>query len=173
MKVKLGVFVFVIQLLLTQPAWAEKWRDLSQDQKASYLEELYYYSDGLGVEDVKVISLESSHLLLRSRYEGKYSDYINKLFSTFRKNVDREAIEQYEGQALDEGPVVSTLILVVDDNQNILASVISAIQNGVDAEGNAGDISWSAWLRGDQNARVFRSLSGQVYDILYYEWSGY
>lgn len=173
MKVKLGVIIFVIQLLLSSSTWAAKWGELGQDQKASYLEELYYYSDGLGVEDVEVISIDTDNLLLNSRYHGKYSHYINKLFEVFQKNVDREAIEQFEGAPLAQGPEVSSLILVIDSDQNIIGSVLAAIQRGVDEQGDTGDISWSAWLRADENAQVLKNNLGQVYDDLYYEWSGY
>jgi len=173
MKIKWCVVICIFQVLLGPSLWAINWTELSVDQKASYLEELYYYGDGGSVEGVRPISIKTEKLLLNSPYRGKYSSYINKLFSTFKKEVDREAIEQYDGELLAIGPRVTTLILIIDSYQKVLASVISTQQEGLDPEGNSGDISWSAWLRADQNAHVLRNRSGRAYDDLYYEWSGY
>ena len=150
-------------------AHLQAWSLLTQDEKA---EILTFESDlPTGLKTVEYVGFGMSY------DESKITDeahkaFIAKMIATFEREVSKEEIEQSEYQA-DGEPRLSELYLLVTENGQILGGKVSFYQNGVDQEGEEGDINWQASVRMDENAEPFKNQDGVTYDDLYFEWSGH
>jgi hypothetical protein len=150
-------------------AQLQVWNNLTLDQKAEVLTFESDLPSGLKMIEYANFYTEFD--------ESKVTDeahkaFIAKMIATFDREVSKEEIEQSDYQK-DGVPMISGLYLLLAENGQILGGKISYRQNGLDQEGEEGDINWQASVRMDESAEPFKNLDGVTYDDLYFEWSGH
>lgn len=157
------------------------WDSMSLDEQAGLLENLDYIDESEIPKNLKVINYLDSSFILNSKLTSfedlkitnpKHKVYIEKILQVFEDEVSREDIEQSEYSAFGD-PQISTLYLLIDQNDQIVGALLGFYQDGRDQQGEDSDVNWSAQVRFDSNAEVFTDENGQTYDELYFEWSGH
>lgn len=170
---KLISLLFIAMFFSSGFAGDLSWGQMSLEQRSALLEDLDFIdTEDLpeGVQLLEVATFGEMDLTLLS--DPAQVSFVEQLLLTVDETIDRESIDQSPYYAEGE-PTVSELYLLLDKEGVILGGHIYMYQDGVDEEGLAGDINWSASMRFDEEGKPFEDENGQEVDDLYYEWSGH
>ncbi len=140
------------------------WNEMAIDQRAELLYDLDYFASDLP-ECLSALSYEDLKL-------AAHKEYAEQIIAKFHDSVDREGIEQSDF-IVETDPELNYLYVLVSDQGVILGGIVSFFQEGLDEEGNEGDISWSATVRFDSTGDLLTDENGTGFEDLYYEWSGH
>lgn len=143
------------------------WSGLSQDAKAEILEP---YTELPA--DIKAIDLADLSAAERAQLSPEIQAYYQKAVDFFNREVSREEIEQSEF-ALDGDEKLAEAWMIVSDCGRPLGMRLSFMQHGLDENGESADINWSASVRFGEDGEALKDASGEIYDDLYFEWSGH
>lgn len=183
MKLANIIFIFVFTFFYSFVIHSAQvsWDSMSLDEQANLLENLDYIDESQLPKNLKIINYLDSSFVLNSKLTSfedlkitnpKHKAYIEKIIQVFEDEVSREGIEQSEYSAFGD-PQISTLYLLVDESEDVVAALIGFYQDGRDQEGEESDVNWSAQVRFNSKAEVFADENDQAYDELYFEWSGH
>lgn len=162
-------FILSLFIFLSSTAFANgpKWENLSKSQQYDLLYDLEYLGEDALPQGTKVLNLTEE-----ARSYPQFKTYMDLVTALFKNDVDREAIDQspYEADGNEE---VRDFYVLIDENNQILGAYVYLYQDGLDEDGNKGDINWSASARFDQNGAFFTDQEGNIFDELRFEWSGH
>ncbi len=149
----------------------KKWDNLTQDDKSEILNDLEYNSTDLPV-GLKVLNVAENYEKTDKKTSLRIKKFIKKSLSTFENEVSRESIEQTDYLTYGEEEVIYFGILL-NEKFEILGANLIVYQDGREENGEESDVNWTVSIRLDEHGEIFKDESGNAYDELYFEWSGY
>lgn len=150
------------------------WDQLGKTEQVRILEEVEFISPNelpAGIELIRYT--DGSKPFDVSKVSNKaHKAYIDKIVGLFDIEVSREEIENSPFQPVGEA-IVTAMDLLVACDRIVVGAVMSRYQEGVDEDGETGDINWSASVRFDENGEIHLDENGMPIDDLVYQWSGH